>query len=215
MNRRTCLLLATLVLGACQKSRSEPPTPRPEPAAGASHDSLPASKPIEDASLYELSIPLVDQDDRSVGLDTFAGKPVLISMFYGSCPYACPLLLSDIKRVLAALSPEAKNEVRVLLVSFDPERDKPEALKQLAGAHHVDGPGFRLTSAPEPKVRELAAVLGIKYRKLENGAINHSSVVTLLDRQGHVRARVDHLGEPAETLAREIEAIARERVTSR
>jgi protein SCO1 len=44
-------------------------------------------------------------------------------------------------------------------------------------------------------VRELAAVLGIRYRALRGGAFSHSSMIVLLDEQGIIRARTTNLAE--------------------
>lgn len=205
-----------LALIACERGESTAAGPEPGPTAsepdlaaldGDSHATLSASQAVRGASLYDLEMSLTDQDSRPLGLDVFDGKPVLITMFYGSCPYACPLLISDIKRVLAELPPDARREARVLLVSFDPERDTPVKLKQLARAHGVDQAAWRFTRADAEQVRELAAVLGIKYRKLASGAINHSSVITLLDRQGRVRERLE-LGQPRQDFVQALSKVA-------
>jgi protein SCO1/2 len=50
-----------------------------------------------------------------------------------------------------------------------------------------------LARAEESDVRELAAVLGIRYRQLPSGVFSHSAVITLLDADGIVRARTENL----------------------
>jgi protein SCO1/2 len=132
-------------------------------------------------------------------------------MFYGTCPYACPLIISDIKRALAKADPEARSEYNVALVSFDPERDTPKLLKGLAGVHQIDLPAWRLTRADGGKERELSAVLGIKYKKLSTGAIQHTSVIAVLDRQGKLRHRKEGSAEGADkALVRALNAVARQ-----
>ncbi len=146
-------------------------------------------------SLYDLQLTLVDQDGRPFGLDGYRGHPVLISMFYASCPYACPTLISQIQKFERSLAPRPHEELRVLLVSFDPERDSAEKLKQLSLERHVDESRWRLARAAPEDVRQLAAVLGVKYRRLSDGGYNHSSVISVLDRRGFVRARSDGLAQ--------------------
>jgi protein SCO1/2 len=144
---------------------------------------------VDAPSLYELDVMLTDQDGQRRTLESFRGKPLVLTMFYGTCPYACPLIISDIKRALAKAAPDARSEYNVALVSFDPERDTPKLLKGLAGVHQVDLPAWRLTRADDGKERELSAVLGIKYKKLKTGAIQHTSVIAVLDRRGKLRHR--------------------------
>jgi protein SCO1/2 len=177
---------------------------RQEPA----HTTLEAGRVEHGASLYLLDAELTDQDGRKVKLADFRGQPVLISMFYGYCPYACPMLMAKLKRLEAALSPEARASVRVVLVSLDPARDTPESLKKLARAHGVDSSRWHLLWTREENVQELAAVLGIKYRALPNGEMNHSSVITLLGREGTIDQRLDGLEQDTDALVSRLNALS-------
>ena len=176
-------------------------TAPPAPAQEHRHESMEAASPRED-SIYALSASLVDQRGRPVGLDVFRGHPVLISMFYATCPDACPLLIADLQRIESELSPRIRADLRIVLVSLDPWRDTPEALLALARARHVDESRWRLLRAPEDTVREIAALLGIKYRRLPDGNFNHSSVITLLSPDGVIVARDEAIGGPHEALLR-------------
>jgi protein SCO1/2 len=162
--------------------------------SGARHETLAAAEPLTRASLYDLALPLTDENGQARELDAFRGHPVVISMFYSSCPYACPTLISQIQQLERSLSDQQRRDVRVLLVSFDPERDTPAKLKALSQERRIDESRWLLARASQDKLRELAAVLGIKYKRLDDGAFNHSSVITVLDRNGFVRARSDGLG---------------------
>lgn len=173
----------------------------PPAAQGHRHEAMEAAPPRGD-SVYALSASLVDQRGRAVGLDLFRGHPVLISMFYASCPDACPLLIADLQRMERELPPRIKADLRIVLVSLDPERDTPDALQALARARQVDESRWRLLRAPEDTVRDIAALLGVKYRRLPDGSFNHSSVITLLDPDGAIVVRDDAMGGPHEALLR-------------
>lgn len=149
--------------------------------------SMPASAPI-----YPLQLALADQDEHTINVDVFRGHPVIITMFYGSCPAACPLLVSNIKRIEASLAPATREDVRVLLVSFDAERDTPAALRALAKAHHVDTSRWRFAAGVDDDSRQLANVLGVEYKKGEEGFFTHNSVISVLDREGRIVARSDN-----------------------
>ncbi len=173
----------------------------PAAAQGHRHEAMEAAPPRGD-SVYALSASLVDQRGRTVGLDLFRGHPVLISMFYASCPDACPLLIADLQRMERELPPRIKGDLRIVLVSLDPERDTPDALQALARARQVDESRWRLLRAPAETVRDIAALLGVKYRRLPDGSFNHSSVITLLDPDGAIVVRDDAIGGPHEALLR-------------
>jgi protein SCO1/2 len=146
-----------------------------------------------DESLYHLKLDLTDQTNTHVGLDIFRGQPVLVTMFYGGCPYVCPLTIKAIQSTEAALKPEVRGQLRVLLVSFDSGNDTPETLSEIANNQGVDASRWKLARADARDVRKLAAVLGIRYRKLPEGGFNHSTVIALLDAGGVRVAQSDRL----------------------
>ena len=196
--------LLLLTLTGCRREAPPPPaTPAPRP-----HQTLPALPPGE-ASIYDLTVPLVDHAGRPLRLDQFHGGPVLISMFYTTCPNACPLLISDLKRIERALSDGARGRLHLLMVSFDPQNDSVDKLRQIVGQHKLDGERWRLARTPEERVLELGAVLGIKYRNLNDGSFNHSSVITLLDGEGRIVNRLEGLNQPAAAMVGQIEALAK------
>lgn len=142
-------------------------------------------------SIYDLGLQLRDANARTIGLDIHRGRRVIIAMFYASCDIACPLLLSEISQTLDELP--APSDARVLMVSFDPERDTPAKLAELARQRHLDD-RWTLAAASDADARALAAVLGVKYRKIEGGGYAHGSTIVVLDGDGQPIARTDSLG---------------------
>ena len=155
-------------------------------------------------SIYQLDIDLVGHDGIASGLDRYEGNPVVISMFYGSCPHICPMLISSIKAAEQKLPESQRAKLRVLMVSLDAERDTPESLAKVAEQHEVPKTRWTLASAGESDVRKIAAVLGIRFRKLPDGNFNHTSEMILFDAQGREIARSDKLGVPADSFVEQL-----------
>jgi protein SCO1/2 len=160
------------------------------------------------APIYPLGIALRDQRDAAVGIDVFRGHPVIVSMFYGSCPAACPLIVAHVKQIEAQLPPEVRAKTRVLLVSFDAEHDTPPALRAIAERHHADEARWTFAVGPDDEVRQLANVLGVVYRKEQSGAFSHNSVISVLDGEGRIVAKVEESGADLAPLARAVTAAA-------
>lgn len=160
---------------------------------------MPASE-RQAASIYDLRVPLRDDTGTIRTLDTFRGHPVLITMFYGTCPIACPTLTSDLKRLQRQIPEPLRGDVRIVMVSFDAARDTPAALTQIKQERGLSTASWTLASTPDDEARELAGVLGIKYRKLDNGVFFHSSVIVLLDREGRPQARIEGAGGDASAM---------------
>jgi protein SCO1/2 len=152
-------------------------------------------------SIYNLDAKLTDQSGAVRGLDMHRGHPVLVSMFYGSCTNACPLLIDTLRSFERSLTPDERARVRVVLISIDPEHDTTESLLTLATTRRIDLSRWTLVHTDEPTVRKIAAVLNIQYRRLPDGNYNHASVISLLTPQGEIAARSSVLGKADERLA--------------
>ncbi len=142
--------------------------------------------PAPPDSVYQLGAALATQSGGTAGLDLYRGHPVMISMFYGSCPAACPMLITGMQTYESHLDPAARGRLRVLLVSFDAARDTAPQLAGLARLHRADPQRWMFASAGESDARKIAALLGISYRRQPDGGFDHSLLITLLDRQGRV-----------------------------
>lgn len=169
------------------------------------HHQPPASgTPLPGESLYQLRAQLTDQHGAALGLASFRGAPLLVTMFYASCTSICPLLIGQLKRIEGALEPRQRARMRVLLISLDPARDTVPRLAELAARHGVDDHRWTFTRTAEPSVREVAALLGIRYRVMPDGEISHSPVISLLDAEGALVERSEGtLDDPGE-IAREV-----------
>jgi protein SCO1/2 len=196
------LLALSLAFGCARHDAPTPHTTQSDRAAAKREEqpsrAVPAPAPQpKAASIYDLAVHLSDDTGAVRALEDFRGHPVLITMFYGSCASACPLLTSDLKRIEKELPERARAKLRVLMVSFDAARDTPAVLGRLKKERSMDPARWTLASAPDDEARELAGVLGIRYRKLDNGEFFHSSVIVLLDEEGRPAVRLEGLGSDA------------------
>ena len=146
-------------------------------------------------SIYNLNATLIDATGAQHRLDVHRGHPVLVTMFYGSCPMACPLLIDTMRSVERAASPADRERMRMLLISIDPERDTVANLNALGTSRKLDPSRWTLARTDASSVRKIAAVLGIQYRKLPDGSFNHSSIVTLLTPEGEIALQSSELGK--------------------
>ena len=153
-----------------------------------------ANKPAPSDSVYQLPVPLQDQNGTTSQLADRRGQPLLITMFYSNCQFVCPRILEALKRTEEALAPEERRRVPVVAVTFDPGRDDLAALKGVQGEHHLDPDRWTLARTDTRNVRKLAAILGIQYRALPSGDFNHTSVIILLDADGRIAGRTFTIG---------------------
>jgi protein SCO1/2 len=163
-----------------------------------------AAAPFSKESLYQLDAGFTDDSGRAFTLGELRGRPVVLNMFFASCGYACPLLVTDMQAIRAKLPAGIRARAVFVLVSFDTARDTPAALAQYRAQRALDGQWI-LLHGDDNAVRELAALLGVKYKQEADGAFSHSNLLTILNPAGeivHQRTGLkDGLDEAAAALA--------------
>lgn len=177
ISRRRYLLLAMSALLACTlASAAQQPTLKAgvfEPPGAAPAFTLQASTGGEQA------------------LANYRGKVVLLGFGFTSCPEVCPTTLAVLAQARKKLGAQG-DQVQVLYVTVDPERDNPERMRgYLRG---FDPTFVGLTGAPD----ELAAVrakYGVTAERKNIGnsySVAHSSSVYLIDRKGLLRGMMPY-----------------------
>ncbi|HSD17029.1 MAG TPA: SCO family protein [Thermomonas sp.] len=178
-NPKRLLALIALALAAC---------------ASLALAAAPAGKPLPRDSIYQLALPLTDQDGRTADWRGLRGKPRVVSMFYTSCRYICPLIVDSGKAIEHQLSAAERGRIGIVLISMDPARDTPAALRRVFDKRSLDASRWVLASPPATDVRAVAGLLGIRYRQLADGEFNHGSALVLLDAEGRIVARTEQVG---------------------
>ncbi len=153
-----------------------------------------AADALPEDSVYQLRDNFTDQDGREFVLASRRGTPQLVAMFYTSCRYVCPLIIDSAKAVNHELGPDERAALRMLLISMDPVRDTPAVLRATADQRKLDSQRWTLAQTGKDSVRRVAALLGVRYRELNDGEFNHTSALVLLDADGRVLARTEQLG---------------------
>ena len=150
------------------------------------HAEMQAGPAVAGTSVYNLRSVWTTQDGTSVTLESLRGQPVVLAMAYTSCKDMCPMIVSDMMWIEDQAAKRAMTAVRFAFFSLDTEVDTPERLKDYALAHGLDPQRWTLFHGDKTAVRELAAVLGIRYRKVGAHDFDHSNMISLLDAEGNI-----------------------------
>lgn len=155
----------------------------------------------DEGSVYDLETTWTNQDGQAVPMASLAGKPRIVVLFFSRCGYACPLITADLKKIEQGLPETDRNRVGFVMASFDSERDVPSSLKAFAETKGLTPDRWLLLHGDADQVRELAAVLNVRYRRDDDGNFDHSNVITVLDDQGRIVFQREGLeGDPAEVV---------------
>jgi protein SCO1 len=133
-------------------------------------------------------------DGKVVTEKDYRGKIVLLYFGYTFCPDVCPLTLNNVARILHLLGKRA-DDVRLLFVTVDPNRDTLPVLKQYAAVFAPQVIGMRGT--PDALI-----ALTRRYRiawsvtPAHDGKpyeVTHSSAIYVFDREGDARLLIPSL----------------------
>jgi protein SCO1 len=155
---------------------------------------------------------LIDQNGKAFQLTQMKGKAVLFSFGFTHCPNVCPTTLSDLAKIYKMLPPQDREKVRVLFISVDPQRDKPETMKNYVP--YFDDSFIGLTGS-DAAVAEAAKAYGAYYEIIrDSGAnpdvytVNHSALTYLINPEGKWKLlyNFDQLGD-SKKMVQDIEQV--------
>jgi protein SCO1/2 len=131
---------------------------------------------------------LIDQNGKPFSDADLKGKWHLIFFGYTHCPDACPTALNEMSLALDRLGMK-RDEVRVVFITVDPERDTPEALKSYVQS--FDAPIVALTGSPEA-VAQAAKAYRVFYARHPRADgdydMDHSAVIYVMNPEGRFTA---------------------------
>jgi len=150
---------------------------------------------------------LVDGAGHSVTDRDYRGKWRLMYFGYTHCPDACPTTLSDIGAALDKLPAAARQKLVVLFVTVDPARDTPQVIGAYARAFGPEFVGLTASQAAITAVEQSFRVYAARH-ELKGGdyAMDHSSIIYVMDPDGHFVTVLDDSLKPAD-LAQHLEQL--------
>lgn len=130
-------------------------------------------------------------DGADLNLSRYRGKVVLLAFGFTHCTDVCPITLATLAQARRTLGTAATG-MQVVYVTVDPERDDAARMKSYLAAYD---PSFIGGTGRADTLAAVHASYGVAAKKLAmpNGyAVDHSSSVYLIDREGKLRAMMPY-----------------------
>lgn len=136
-------------------------------------------------------ISFTDASGRRVALADFRGRPLVVSFVYTGCSQVCPTTTRSLaKAVREARRVLGADAFDVVSIGFDPPADNPMSMRAFARAQGIDGDAHWSLLVPDAgATAALARDFGFGYAP-SAGGFEHLAQVTILDREGRIRAQV-------------------------
>ncbi|WAF85942.1 SCO family protein [Metapseudomonas otitidis] len=134
------------------------------------------------------AIGLTDQDGKPIAMNELKDKWSLLFFGYTFCPDICPTTLAQMRELKGLLPEAARDRVRIVMVSVDPNRDTPQQLKQYLG--YFD-PAFLGATGELASIQKLANAVSIPFipadTSKENYTVDHSGNLVVIGPDGTQR----------------------------
>jgi len=161
-----------------------------------------------DQSLFQLESVWTSDTGRHMKLGGLRGRPQIVAMFFASCQFTCPITVSDVKRIESTLPENLRTNTGFLLISFDSGRDTPAVLRDYRAKRELSSQNWTLLRGEPEDVRELAALLGVIYKRDANGNFAHSNIITVLDAEGEIVFQQPGLNLPTDEIISKLETLS-------
>ena len=153
---------------------------------------------------FARTLELTGHDGKQHSLGDFRGKVAVVFFGFTHCPDVCPATLAKLAEVAKRLGEDA-DEMQVLFVTVDPERDTPDVLARYVPAFD---PRFVGLTGDPAAIARTAKEFKVVYQKQavntpEAYTVDHSSGTFVFDREGRVRLFVRH-DQPVDDLVHDI-----------
>lgn len=151
---------------------------------------------------------LINQDSNLVDQNTVKGKVYVADFFFTSCPTICPKVRKNLKKVSEHF--KGNDNLVILSHSIDAKYDTVGRLAWYAQKMNIDSKQWHLLTGDKTQIYELARkyLISAVEDKNAEGGFDHSSTVTLVDRQRRIRGLYDGLdAEKMEQLIKDIELL--------
>jgi protein SCO1/2 len=128
---------------------------------------------------------LTDQDGKPFDSEQLKGSVWVAAFIFTNCPGVCPMMTQRMVKLQDAVP---SKDVKLVSITVDPDRDKPEVLKQYAKRFKADESRWHFLTGEYAAIKQTAD--GMKLTIIapkDNQAIDHDDHFLLIDRQGHVR----------------------------
>lgn len=151
---------------------------------------------------------LNDQFGKPVALSDFKGRPVVLTFLYTHCPDICPLTAEKLHSTMQMLGQDGQN-VTILAVSTDPQRDTQQAALDFSKAHNMQD-SWHFLIGPREQLSPIWTSYSVSA-KLVTGSneVDHSTGLYVIDKQGRERVFLGDDFTPAQ-LAADLQSLLKE-----
>jgi len=141
----------------------------------------------------------LNSQQGAVSLSQFRHQRVLIYFGYTFCPDICPTNLGNLSLAYRRLSEAQQQQVQILFISVDPDRDTPAQLAEYVNFFNSDMIGLTGNKADLDDITQRYGVVYALHKTPENSqnySVDHSAFTYLVNPKGELVKQLPHGTNP-------------------
>ena len=163
---------------------------------------------MPDVSKALKEVSFITQKEKSLTLDKYRGKVMLVFFGYTNCPDICPTTMLDIRKSLKELG-DIADKVQPVFISVDYQRDTPQIITKYV--NFFDDRILGLTSSKE-MIDKITKYFKIPYELVDsannpNYIVEHSSNLYIIDKNMIVK-RIIPNGLPHSEITKTVRSLS-------
>ena len=190
--------------------------PKPQPSMAGMNMSAPTPPPVSGTPAMMggtilnspipqsiLNLPFKDENGKTISLNSFKGKTVVLTDFFTSCDMICPMTTANMRNIgdtIAAAKESSK--FAVLELTVDPGRDTVSRIKAYQALYGESSPSWTVATGTKTNIKNFWNYFGVYTKNIPNTDgdavdwqtgkpeaydVQHDDVVMLIDPNGHFR----------------------------
>jgi len=152
--------------------------------AQASDPSKSAHQTGTATNVKSLDFILVNQNNQRFDSKQLRGKIVVLNFIFTTCTDVCPIFTANLAQLQRKLNDRYGSDLYFVSVTTDPEVDSTEVLKAYAKRYGVDFNNWAFLTGSEAQLKPVWNGFSVRVIKKGRGLVQHTSLTTVIDRQG-------------------------------
>lgn len=158
------------------------------------------------------SVQLLDLDNNKFMFSELKGKVVVLNFIYTNCPDICHLTSNKLNLFKNSLDKKVKENLYFVSISFDPDRDSPEILREHAKMMNLDLTNWFFVTGNQLNIKKVLEASGIDPL-IKSGpdassyTYSHRDRISLIDKHGQIRKHYKGTGFDETQLSNDIQTL--------
>jgi len=127
----------------------------------------------------------LEDDGRTLAIDSLAGRRVVLTMAYARCHVVCPQAVRQLQQMQSLLDSRGER-VDFVIIGYDPDNDRPSDWRVYRADRHLNRSNWHFLSGSRTDTERLARQLGFDFWRYDEHVM-HDARAVVFDVRGELQ----------------------------